>query len=101
MNAFTIQAYFAFLRRRSTPRSRFYCVNRLHKQLPGGEVASFLEYPWQENDEVFLDERCPFYTHYLSPSMSPHGPRLFGLRVPFVNYFDGPHRHRLVRLAPR
>lgn len=88
MNYETIAHYFRALRRRSTPRSRFYCVNRLDKQLPGGERIQFHQYPWDANDEVFLDGPCPFYTHFLS------------LRSPFVNHFDGVHQHRLVRLAP-
>ncbi len=100
MNAFTVQTYFTFLRRRSTPRSRFYCVNRLRKELPGGEVASFYEFPWRADDEIFLDEPCPFYTHFIAPYTRPQGPRWHGVRVPFVNHFDGVHMQRLVRLAP-
>ncbi len=100
MNEFSIASYFAFLRRRSMPHSRFYCVNRLRKELPGGEVASFTNYPWQEGDEVFIDEICPYYIHFFAPYTLPKGPRLFGVRVPYVNYFDGIHMHRLARLAP-
>lgn len=96
----SIAGYFMLLRQRSLPTSRFYCVNRLHKQLPGGEVAAFDRYPWHKDDEVFLDGPCPYYRHYLSPSTSAQGPRLAGVRIPFVNYFDGAHMHRLVRLAP-
>lgn len=100
MNAATIRAYFAFLRRRSTPHSRFYCANRVEKVLPGGEMARFHEYPWHEDDDVFLDGPCPYYRHFLSPERARNGPTVFGRRVPLVNYFDGIHRHRLVRLAP-
>lgn len=101
MNLFTIRSYFTFLRQRSTPQSRFYCVNRLQKELPGREVIRFHDYPWQEEDEIFLDGPCPFYTHFFSPMTLPNGPRWLGLRVPFVNAFDGVHLHRLVRLAPQ
>jgi len=101
MNAVTIQTYFAFLRQRSGPQSRFYCLNRQRKVLPGGEVSSFSDYPWHEEDEIFLDGRCPYYTHFFSQYQAANGPRRLGLRVPFVNYFDGAHLHRLVRLAPR
>ncbi|MBI3011704.1 MAG: hypothetical protein HYY58_04355 [Candidatus Omnitrophica bacterium] len=100
MNAATIQTYFAFLRRRSGPESRFYCVNRVEKILPGGEVARFADYPWHDRDEVFLDGVCPYYTHYLSRYRGAHGPTVCGIRVPWVSCFDGEHRHRLVRLAP-
>lgn len=65
----------------------------------GGEVSAFGEYPWRPNDEIFLDELCPYYTHYLAWKTNPEGPRLVGVRMPFTNYFDGVHRHRLVRLT--
>jgi hypothetical protein len=79
---------------------RFDCVNRMRKQLPEGEVSAFAEYPWQGDDEVFIDGQCPFYSHFLAPYTLPNGPRLFGVRIPYVNYFDGIHLHRLARLAP-
>lgn len=96
----SIRAYFTFLRRRASAASRFYCVNRQRKALPGGEVTSFADYPWQDDDERFLDGPCPYYTHLFSATTLSSGPRIFGRRVPFVNYFDGAHLHRLVRLAP-
>ena len=99
MNAFSIAAYFAFLRRRSGPGSRFYCVNRWQKKLPAGEVATFTEYPWQADDEVFIDEPCPYLRYFLDWNLQPRGPTLLGCRVPFVNFYDGLLWHRLARLA--
>ena len=99
MTRASIAGYFRFLRRRTTGNSRFYCVNRLHKELPGGETTDFYQYPWSPEDEVFVDGPCPYYSHYLSPYSTPSGPRIGGLRVPFVNYFDGIHQHRLVALS--
>ena len=93
-------AFFDFLRKRSRETSRFYCVNREHKLLRGGEVVEFSAYPWQPDDEVFIDGVCPYYTHWLSKHTASAGPRVMGIRVPFVNYLDGVHLHRLVRLAP-
>ena len=101
MTTTSIAAYFAFLRRRSTPHSRFYCVNRFDKELPGGERTRFYDYPWQADDEVFLDEPCPYYRHFIAPYTLRRGPRMLGLRVPYLNYFDGVHIHRLVRLTPQ
>ena len=95
----SIAGYFRFLRRRATNRSRFYCVNRLHKELPDGETTDFYQYPGSGQDEVFVDGPCPYYSHYLSSYAAPNGPRIWGLRVPFVNYFDGVHHHRLARLS--
>ncbi len=100
MNTFSIRAYFKFLRERSAPQSRFYCVNRRHKVLPGGEVAAFADYPWQGDDEIFADGPCPYYTHFFGWPTLPDGPRLWGRRVPLVNHFEGVHMHRLVRLTP-
>ena len=100
MTASSIAAYFTFLRHRSRAQSRFYCVNRMKKELPGGEVTSFADYPWHEADEVFIDGVCPHYTHFVAPYTSPNGPRVLGIRIPFFNYFDGIHLHRLARLAP-
>jgi hypothetical protein len=100
MTAFSVQTYFKFLRQRSTPHSRFYCLNRERKQLPGGEVSDFLQYPWHANDRLFIDETCPFYRYFLASARTAQGPRVGGLRIPFINYFDGDHRHRLVHLAP-
>jgi hypothetical protein len=100
MNDASIGAYFDFLRRRSGPDSRFYCVNRLRKTLPGGEITSFYDYPWLDRDEVFLDGPCPYYVYTLGSRTSANGPKVMGVRIPFVNYLSGPIMHRLVRLAP-
>lgn len=100
MSEVSIMSYFTFLRQRSTPGSHFYCVNRPRKELPGGDVTSFLDYPWQKDDEVFIDGPCPYYTHIVAPYTLPRGPKLLGVRVPFINFFDGIMMHRLVHLAP-
>ncbi len=99
MNALTISHYFSFLRQRSSRQSRFYCVNRVEKTLPGGEVARFSEFPWRKDDEIFIDGLCPYYTHFFAKQTLPRGPKILGVRIPFVNYFDGDTMHRLVRLA--
>jgi hypothetical protein len=80
-----IARYFLFLRSCS---ALFYCVNREEKQLIGGEVLRFNEYPWSEKDSILLDEPCWYYTHFLSH------------RPPFFHHFDGPVRHRLAILEP-
>lgn len=99
MNGSSVAAYFAFLRSRSGPHSRFYCINRLEKELPDGEWRRFEAYPWDERDEVFIHGPCPYYSHFFAPYTTPQGPRLWGVRIPFVNGFDGPMFHRLVHLA--
>lgn len=100
MNKLSIETYFTFLRRCASPQSRFYCVNRLRKELPGGEVSAFYDYPWRHDDEIFIDEPCPYYTHFFAPYTVPNGPKMLGIRIPWIYHFDGIHMHRLVRLAP-
>lgn len=100
MTPASIESYFTFLRERSTPDSHFYCVNRAHKELPGGEVLRFVDFPWRSDDQVFLSGPCPYYKWFISGSTRSNGPRVLGVRIPLVNHFDGEHMHRLVRLAP-
>ena len=100
MDASSIRAYLAFLRKRSMAGSHFYCVNRKEKKLPGGEIARLDGYPWDPRDKIFLEGPCPYYTHYFSRCMKPAGPRWLGVRVPFINAFDGPMWHRLAHLEP-
>lgn len=80
-----IARYFALLRRART--GLFYCCNREEKRLPDGTVTRFAEYPWRPEDEILLDELCPWHDFY------------YTLRPPFYFRYDGPVRHRLVRLA--
>lgn len=87
MTPATVTTYFAFLRRALEPRNLFYCCNRERKVLPGGEVSSFLDYPWSPSDRILIDEPCPWHQYYLAPS-----PTLF-------HRYDGVHRHRLTTLA--
>ena len=100
MSDFSIASYFSFLRSHSSERSRFYCINRLRKELPGGEVTEFTNYPWRNEDEIFIDGPCPYYAHFFSRATLPKGPWVLGVRVPFVNHFDGIVMHRLARLTP-
>jgi hypothetical protein len=100
MNDRSIRSYFQFLRKRSGPASHFYCVNRREKELPGGEISRLEDYPWTSNDRIFFSEPCPYYTHYFSRRLRPLGPRWLGVRIPFVNTFDGPMWHRLVQWGP-
>ena len=67
----------------------FYCANREEKTLPGGTLTRFNDYPWSKEDEIKVDELCPW--HQLTYSYKP----------PFYRPFDGPIRHRLVKLSPK
>jgi len=83
-----IAAYFEDLRHASERRQLdFYCCNREEKRLPDGVVTRFSEYPWQSSDQVLVDELCAWHQQYYS--MYP----------PFYRNYDGPARHRLVKMA--
>jgi len=80
-----IGGYFNDLRSVAKKRKLFfYCCNREEKVLPDGTVTRFIDYPWQPNDEILLDELCPWHQRYYST------------RPPFYRNYDGPIRHRLV-----
>ena len=79
-----INRYFEYMRT-STVASNFYCCNREEKTLPDGSVICFDAYPWG-SENIVLDELCPWYQK--APSSRP----------PFWRPFDGPFRHRLVKL---
>lgn len=85
MNPDEIARYFAFMRGRA---ELFYCCNRERKELPDGTVTEFDAYPWSLEDNVLLDEPCPWHQWY------------FSARLPLIRRYDGVIRHRLVRLAP-
>ena len=93
-----IQGYFDFFRRTGCDDHLFYCCNRVEKRLPGDEVIRFDDYPWNGADVFLIDELCPFHRFFFHVRTLANGPRVAGVRVPFVNAFDGPTRHRLARL---
>jgi len=95
MNSNSIESYFQFLRQHMNPENLFYCCNRVSKIMPAGETSNFFMYPWVAEDRHFIDELCPWHKYFLSYRHSNKGPLFLNLRIPFVNYFDGQHHHRL------
>ena len=87
MNPPIIKAYFDDMRAiASNQQLIFYCCNREEKILPDGTVTKFNEYPWRANDQILIDELCPWHQRYYS------------FIPPFYRPFDGSIRHRLVTL---
>ncbi|MGB0683355.1 MAG: putative sugar O-methyltransferase [Magnetovibrionaceae bacterium] len=76
--------YFEYLRQSPAERTAFYCCNR-DKVLPDGTETRFLDYPWDEADEILVDGPCPW------TKLSYHG------RPPFY-YHSGHFLHRLAWL---
>jgi SAM-dependent methyltransferase len=91
-----VAEYFALLRRVLQPDNLFYCCNRERKVMPGGEVSEFNAYPWEAQDRIWCDEPCPWHQFYLSPRALD---RSGALPLPFVQRYDGAHKHRLVTMA--
>jgi putative sugar O-methyltransferase len=85
-----IAEYFQDMRHLARDRELiFYCCNRKDKQLPDGTITRFNEYPWLSNDQVLINEICPWHQQYYS--ISP----------PFYRSYDGLHLHKLAILSPR
>lgn len=96
MDMKVVSRYFCLMRENKT--KAFYCCNRLEKQMPGGEVSSFMHYPWFPSDNILIDELCPWHTWFLGYGDSPNV-KLFGLPLPLVHRYDGPHWHRFALLS--
>ncbi|MBN1431640.1 MAG: putative sugar O-methyltransferase [Methanomicrobiaceae archaeon] len=94
----SISGYFTLLRKIMAENSFFYCCNREKKELVGGEVIEFDNYPWDKEDKILLDGYCPWCTYFFSTAKTKYGAKVMGIRIPFVNYFDGPIRHRVAIL---
>ena len=88
MNISDIENYFEDLRIISSRRELiFYCCNREEKKLQDGTVTRFSNYPWQKDDQIMVDELCPWHQQY------------YTVMPPFYRAYNGPIRHRLVNLS--
>ena len=99
MNILTINRYFDFIRKCSNVDNLFYCCNREQKILKAGEILEFEGYSWSQHDVHLVDEYCPWYKYFLSLSRTKNGLKILGIRIPIINYFDGPIRHRLTIIS--
>lgn len=98
MNQDTVKDYFEFMRKHLREDNLFYCCNRQEKIMPGGEVSKIMDYPWERRDRFLVDQRCPWHVYFLSHHVTERGLNILGLRIPFVNFFDGVIIHRLAVL---
>jgi hypothetical protein len=64
----------------------FYCCNREEKTLPDDTVTRLEDYPWRAEDQILIDEICPWHRFYYSK------------RPPFYHPYN-PIRHRLVVIS--
>ena len=86
MNPEVIDKYFKYMRSSKKSPCYFYCCNRLEKELPDDSIIKFMNYPWENSDDVLIDELCPWYKKYPSP------------KPPFFRKYDGPIQHRFVKI---
>lgn len=93
-----ISSYFGILRETLHQDNLFYCCNREKKTMPDGEVTQINKYPWLADDMVLLDELCPWYHYFFGRYPSKYGLKIANFRVPFVNFYDGPIRHKIVKM---
>jgi hypothetical protein len=89
MNPPIIRRYFDDLRHCKSEELYFYCCNREDKTLPDGTNTKFSEYPWSDNDEIILDELCPWNQTYYQKGR------------PFYRRFAGSVRHRIAKFNNR
>ena len=89
-----VKTYFSLMRKTNT--LYFYCCNRIEKNMPGGEISSYFNYPWNVNDIHLIDELCPWHQFYIGAGSNKYN--IKGIPVPFVSKYDGPHWHRLTKL---
>ncbi|MCP4652320.1 MAG: putative sugar O-methyltransferase [Candidatus Omnitrophica bacterium] len=87
MNPEIIDQYFRILRASKIINPYIYCCNRVEKMLPDGTVTRFFDYPWRSDDEIIVDELCPWQQKY------------YKCMPPAYYLYDGPAQHRLARLA--
>lgn len=86
MDINTARNYLQLMRHDKSNAVHFYCCNREEKPLPDGTTTRFDDYGWHAEDQVLVDESCPWLNSY--PTNFP----------PRWKKFDGPFRHRLSRL---
>jgi hypothetical protein len=84
MKSTSIEEYFNIIK---SNKSYFYCCNRQLKTLSGGEKNIFNDYPW-ENNQILVDGYPEWHQFYY---------RFNFLKLKFKHYYNGPHKHRLVK----
>jgi hypothetical protein len=90
-----IARYFDLLRRQMVADNLFYCCNREKKTMAGGETSAFFNYPWHPCDRHVIEGLCPWHRYFFAFSQTDNAPRLAGIPVPLVRFYDGRHVHRL------
>ena len=78
-----IDNYFKYIYNKSEEPFYFYLCNREEKVLPDGEKISFNNYNFHPEDQIIVDELCPWHQYY------------YIKYPPFYKKYDGPARHQL------
>lgn len=83
MSKKTIDNYFKYIYNGSKNPFYFYICNREEKELPDGEIIRFENYKFDSDDQILIDELCPWHQYYYTK------------RPFFFKKYDGPVRHQL------
>lgn len=94
MKTKTINEYFTLIKS-STSGAAFYCCNRREKELYGGEVIRFSDFPWDGFERLITDSKCPWHQHYYAYRRHRFIP-IPMTRIPY----DDTHDHRLAKYPP-
>lgn len=88
MNPEYIAKYFSEIRKAKKSNDvLFYCCNRVEKVLPDGTLTRIGEYPWLPEDDILVNELCPWHQKY------------YEFSIPMYKKYDGPIQHRLVKMT--
>ncbi|MBF0216042.1 MAG: putative sugar O-methyltransferase [Candidatus Omnitrophica bacterium] len=87
MNMRTVGEYFRYIRKYAATDNIFYCLNRVSKKLPCGEMVEFNNYPWDVRDIHIIDGKPVFVNYH------------FSRHYPFVHIDKLEKRHRLTKMA--
>ena len=86
MDLGVINLYFKYLYKQKNKPFYFYLCNREEKFLPDGSLIRIKDYPFSENDEILVDELCPWHQDF------------YTFKPPFKRQYDGPTRHQLRKI---
>ena len=82
-----VSHYFELIRQSGGQQPLFYCCNREEKEFSDGTITRFENYPWDDRDDIIVDELCPW------------NQSRYTTHPPFYMPYQGSIRHRLARMA--
>tara|TARA_B100001175_G_C19510726_1_gene643695 strand:- start:1493 stop:2143 length:651 start_codon:yes stop_codon:yes gene_type:complete len=81
-----ISNYFKFIYNKNGKSFYFYFCNRQEKELPGGEKINFNKYNFKSDDQILVNELCPWHQYFYTKF------------PPFFKNYDGTTSHQLRKI---